>query len=256
MTYCLGIKTRAGLVMASDSRTNAGLDQVDTCRKLHTLVRPGERVFVLLTSGSVSLNQSIQTLLRDDFEAGRGLAAVPSLYAAARCVGEQVRHVADLDRAALERDGIPFNVHLLLGGQIGTEEHDLYLIYPQGNPLRSTRDSPFLQIGETKYGRPILDRGVRYEETTLEEAAKYAVLSLDSTMRSNMTVGPPVDLVVYNTGELQIRRQSRFAAADPQWKSIHGQWEQALRSAVQSLPAIRFPEGSVLPAGRTGDSSA
>jgi putative proteasome-type protease len=240
MTYCVGIKTRAGLVLASDSRTNAGLDQVNTCRKMHTFVRKGERVFVLLASGGLSLCQSVVSLLRDDFDEGRGLAAVESMYQAARCVGEQVRKVAELDRAALERDSIPFNIHFLLGGEVKGGGHDLYLVYPQGNPLQATQDSPYLQVGETKYGRPILDRGLRWEDTTLEEAAKYALISLDSTMRSNMTVGPPVDLVVYGAGELELRRQCRLAAGDPQLVAIRSQWEQALRQAVQRLPEIRF----------------
>jgi putative proteasome-type protease len=248
MTYCLGIKTKAGLVLASDSRTNAGMDQVNTCRKMHTFVQAGERVLVILTSGSLSVTQSIMTLLQAEFLAGRGLAEVPSLYLAARCVGEQVRKVAELDRPDLERDGIPFNVNLILGGQIRGEEPDLYLIYPQGNPLRATQDCPYLQAGETKYGRPILDRGVRFEETSLEEAGKYALISLDSTMRSNVTVGPPIDLLVYGAGDFQVRRQVRFGASDPQLRTIHLLWEQALRQAVQSLPAIRFtapePESS------------
>src|SRR3954462_9523881 len=199
MTYCLGIVTKDGLVMASDSRTNAGYDQVNVCRKMHTFVTPGERLFVLLASGSLSLTQSVTTLLRRDFEAGKGLAQAPSLYDAARSIGEQVRRVSDLDRAALERDEYRFNVHLLLGGQICGQPPDLYLIYPQGNPLCATEDSPYLQIGECKYGRPILDRGIRFEHTTLEEGAKYALISLDSTMRSNVTVGPPIDLVLYAT---------------------------------------------------------
>lgn len=245
MTYCLGIKTRAGLVMASDSRTNAGLDQVNVCRKMHTFVRPGDRAFILLSSGGLSLCQSVLALLRGDFDRGGGLAAVGSMYEAARCVGEQVRKVADQDRAALERDNIPFNVHILLGGQVRGEGHDLYLVYPQGNPVRATQDSPFLQLGETKYGRPILDRGIRFDETTLEEAAKYALISLDSTMRSNLTVGPPIDLAVYEAGELALRRQRRLAAADPLLIAIRSQWEQELRQAVQRLPAIRFdPEDS------------
>ena len=240
MTYCLGIKTRAGLVLASDSRTNAGLDQVNHCRKLHTFVQPGQRAFIVLTSGGLSLTQSVRTLLEDDFREGRGLAAAESMYAAARCVGEQVRKVSELDREALERDKIPFNVHVILGGQIGADPPDLYLIYPQGNPLQATVDSPFLQIGETKYGRPILDRGIRFDETTVEEAAKYALISIDSTMRSNMTVGPPIDLVAYGIGELDLRRHYRFAATDPQLVAIRSLWEQSLRQAVHSLPAIRF----------------
>src|SRR5438309_8328726 len=122
MTYCLGIMTHQGLVLASDSRTNAGYDQVNVCRKMHTFVRTGERVFVILTSGSLSLTQSVVTLLRRDFDAGAGLAAAPSLYDAARVIGEQVRRVSALDRAALEQDEYRFNIHLVLGGQIG-EEH-------------------------------------------------------------------------------------------------------------------------------------
>jgi putative proteasome-type protease len=240
MTYCLGIKTEAGLVMASDSRTNAGLDQVNVCRKMHTFVRPGEHVFVLLSSGGLALTQSVLALLRDEYDAGRGLAAATSMYSAARAVGEQVRKIAELDRAALERDQIPFNVHFLLGGQIKGGEHDLYLIYPQGNPLAATRDCPFLQVGETKYGRPILDRGVRYDQTTLEEAAKYALISLDSCMRSNLTVGPPIDLAVYGAGDLSLRHECRFAAGDPQLVTIRTQWEQALRQAVQKLPAVNL----------------
>src|SRR6516165_8804212 len=209
MTYCLGILTRHGLVMASDSRTNAGYDQVNVCRKMHTFVREGERVFVILTSGSLSLTQSVVTLLRRDFEQGQGLASASSLYDAARVVGDQVRRVAELDREALERDEFQFNINILLGGQIGREVPNLYMIYPQGNPLAATEDSPYLQIGESKYGRPILDRGVRYERTSLEEAAKYALISMDSTMRSNVTVGPPIDVLVYGRDELVLTRHRR-----------------------------------------------
>jgi putative proteasome-type protease len=246
MTYCLGIMTRQGLVMASDSRTNAGYDQVNVCRKMHLFVQPDERVFVVLTSGSVSLTQSVLTLLRRDFERGQGLARAPTLYDAARVLGDQVRRVSELDRAALEQDKYAFNVHLLLGGQVHDEKPHLYLIYPQGNPLAATPESPYLQIGECKYGRPILDRGVRFEHTSLEEAAKYALISLDSTMRSNVTVGPPIDLVMYRAGELRVSRVRRFDAADPQLRDIHQQWEHSLRKAVQELPAIRFDD----PAGQ------
>src|SRR5829696_7803726 len=212
MTYCLGIVTKYGLVMASDSRTNAGYDQVNVCRKMHTFEQPGERVFVILASGSLSLTQSIITLLRRDFDAGKGLAQAPSLYDAARIIGEQVRRVADMDREALERDDFKFNVNLIMGGQVRGESPGLFIIYPQGNPLQASEDSPYLQIGETKYGRPILDRGIRFEKTTLEEAAKYALLSLDSTMRSNVTVGPPIDLLAYGVDELEITGQRRFVA--------------------------------------------
>jgi len=241
MSYCLGITLRRGLVMASDSRTNAGYDQVNVCRKMHTFVQPGERVFIVLTSGSLSVAQSVVTLLRRDFDQGTGLASAPSFYDAARVIGEQVRRVSTVDREALERDKYQFNVHFLLGGQIRGDSPQLYLIYPQGNPLSATEDSPFLQIGECKYGRPILDRGIRYERTTLEEGAKYALISVDSTMRSNVTVGPPIDLLIYATDELCISRHRRFDAQDPDLRDIHTQWEQALRKAVLELPEIRFP---------------
>lgn len=240
MTYCLGIATKDGFVVASDSRTNAGYDQANVCRKMHFFTRPGERVFAVLTSGSLSCSQSIVTLLRKDFEQGLGLASAETMYDAARAVGEQVRRVSEIDRKALEQDDYRFNVHILLAGQIRGQPHDLYMIYPQGNPLRATEESPFLQIGECKYGRPILDRGVRHDRTTLEDAVLYALISIDSTMRSNVTVGPPIDLVVYAQDELQVLRHRRFSERDPDLAAIHDQWELALQQAVQALPAIQF----------------
>ena len=244
MTYCVGITTREGLVLASDSRSNAGYDQVNVCRKMHTFVTPGDRVFVLLSSGSLSCTQSVVTLLRRDYEQGLGLASANSMYDAARVVGDQVRRVSDMDRKALEQDDFKFNVHLILAGQIRGQLHDLYLIYPQGNPLRATEDSPFLQIGECKYGRPILDRGVRFDRTTLEDAARYALISLDSTIRSNVTVGPPIDLLVYSKDDLDVRRYRRFAAKDPDLLAVHAQWETALQKAVQELPRVQFEDSS------------
>src|SRR5256886_9944898 len=226
--------------MASDSRTNAGHDQVNIARKMHVFVQPGERVFILLSSGSLSCTQSIITLLRRDFDEGKGLAQAPSLYDAARIIGDEGRRVSDMDRAALERDEFKFNVNLILGGQVRGESPGLFIIYPQGNPLQASEDSPYLQIGETKYGRPILDRGIRYDRTTLEEAAKYALISLDSTMRSNVTVGPPIDLLVYGRDELRVTRHRRLDADDADLKGIRAQWEQALRKAVFGLPAIPF----------------
>src|SRR5580700_861679 len=185
MTYCLGIITHQGLVMASDCRTNAGYDQVNVCRKLHTFVTPGERVFIVLTSGSLSLGQSVLTQIRRDFEAGEGLAIAPTPYDGARVLGDEIRRVSDKDRAALERDDYRFNVHMILGAQVEGGPVELYMVYPQGNPLRATEESPFLQIGECKYGRPILDRSVRFGSTSLDDAARYAMISIDSTMRSN-----------------------------------------------------------------------
>ncbi len=240
MTYCLGIMTREGLVLGSDSRTNAGHDDATVCRKMHRFETPGERSFVLLCSGSLSLSQSVLTLLDRDYQRGTGLAAAGTMYDAARVIGEQIRHVSAVDREALERDGHRYNVHVILGGQVRGGAHGLYLVYPQGNPLSAGEDAPYLQIGESKYGRPILDRGVRYDDTTLEEAAKYALISFDSTMRSNVTVGPPIDLAVYVAGEYRVSRHRRFGAHDPDLTAVRVQWEQTLRKGVQEMPAVRF----------------
>lgn len=229
-------------MLASDSRTNAGFDQVNTCRKMFRFVQPGERVFVILTSGSLSISQSVITLLGDDFDAGRGLAQAGSLYDAARIVGDCVRRISDIDRASLERDSFSFNVHLLLGGQVRGQEPNLYLIYPQGNPLAATEDSLYLQLGECKYGRPILDRGIQ-ASTSLEVAAKYALLSLDATMRSNVTVGPPFDLLLYRKDSFEIDRYRRISAGDRDLNLIHSSWEQSLRRAVEQLPDIEFQPG-------------
>lgn len=239
MTYCLGIVTADGLVMASDSRSNAGYDQVNVCRKMYHFVQPNERVFVILCSGSLSISQSVITLLGGEFDAGEGLAKATSLYHAARMVGDCVRRVSDIDRTALERDNYSFNVHLLLGGQVRGEPPNLYLIYPQGNPLRATEDSPYLQLGECKYGRPILDRGVE-PGTSLEVAAKYALLSFDATIRSNVTVGPPVEIMLYRKDSFDLKEYRRFSASDQDLTVIHASWEQALRRAVEQLPEIEF----------------
>lgn len=240
MTYCLGIITRQGLVMASDSRTNAGYDQVNVCRKMHLFEQPGERAFIVLVSGSLSLSQSIITLLRRDFENGKGLAQAETMYDAARVIGDQVRRVSDIDREALEKDDYKFNVHFIIGGQIKGQTHDLYLVYPQGNPLCASEDSPFLQIGETKYGRPILVRGIRYHETPLEEAAKYALISIDSTIRSNVTVGPPIDMALYRADDLEVNCRRRLTENDPDLQAIHQQWELSLRKTVLALEPIDF----------------
>jgi putative proteasome-type protease len=243
MTYCVGMKTQQGLVLASDSRSNAGHDQVNTCRKMFTFVIPGERAFVLLTSGSLSLSQSIITLLSRDFAAGMGLATAETFYDAVRCVGEYMRTVSDIDRPALERDSYSFNVHILVGGQIKGDEPQLYLVYPQGNPLRATRETPFLQIGEYKYGRPIIERGLVYSSTTLETAAKYALLSFDATMRSNVTVGPPIEMLLYRRDSLDFEEYRCFPADDPELLLIHRHWERLLRTAVEALPDISFDNG-------------
>src|SRR6476659_2951374 len=206
--------------MASDSRSNAGFDQVNVCRKMYRFVQEGERVFVILTSGSLSISQSVMSLLRLDFDAGQGLALARSMYQASRIVGECVRRVSEIDRASLERDSFTFNVNLLLGGQVRGEEPGLFLIYPQGNPLQATEASPYLQLGECKYGR----------------------LSLDATMRSNVTVGPPIALLLYKKNAFTVNRYRRLSAMDQDLNLIHASWEQSLRRAVEQLPEIPFDQ--------------
>lgn len=240
MTYCLGIVTREGLVLASDRRTNAGYDQMNKVRKMHILEKAGDRVFFILTSGSLSCSQSIITLLRQDFNSGKGMASADTFYEAVREVGKRVREVSELDRDSLERDNFHFNVSLIVGGQIRSQPHDLYMVYPQGNPLRATEECPFLQIGEVKYGRPILDRGVRWARTSLADASKYALISIDSTMKSNLTVGPPIDLVLYRQDELTVSHRRIFAEGDNELQAIRQEWERHLRQAVQELPEIQY----------------
>jgi putative proteasome-type protease len=244
MTYCLGIMTRDGIVMMSDSRTNAGFDQANVARKMYSFVKHGERVIVLLSSGNLALAQSVITLVRQEFNENRGIAVAESLYEAARAVGEQIRKVAALDGAALRKDSMKFNVNILLGGQIRGDRPGLYMIYPQGNPLSASKDACFLQIGECKYGKPILDRGVSYNQTSLEEAAKYALLSMDATIRSNVTVGPPIDLLIYKADEFEVTQQRRFKENDPDLAAIHSQWEQSLRRAVAQLPELDFSQSA------------
>ena len=251
MTYCLGIMTQEGLVMASDSRTNAGFDDLNIARKMHTFSQPGERAFVVLNSGSLSLSQSVINLAKARFGAGEGLARVGSLYEAARELGECVRHVAEMDRAALERDNYTFNVHLLLGGQVRGEEPALYMIYPQGNPISATEESPFLQLGEYKYGRPLLDRGVVFSSTSLMVAAKYALLSFDATMRSNGAIGPPIELMLYRSNSLILDCYRKFNQGDPELQAIHARWEQSLRRAVEDLPDLHFAQAPLEESAQT-----
>ncbi len=240
MTYCLGIVTDEGLVMASDSRSNAGFDQVNVCRKMYRFVQEGERVFVILTSGSLSISQSIMSLLRLDFDAGQGLAQARSMYQAARIVGECVRRVSEIDRASLERDSFTFNVNLLLGGQVRGEEPGLYLIYPQGNPLQATEDSPYLQLGECKYGRPILDRGIDMADLARGGGqVRAAVVRCDDAIeRHRRAADRPAPVQ-----EEHLRpstRYRRLAAIDQDLNLIHASWEQSLRRAVEQLPEIHF----------------
>lgn len=239
MTYGLGIITRSGLVMAADSRTNAGVDYISTYQKLFDFSEPGERVILLCTSGNLSVTQGTLTLLRRDLasQEDANLHTLPTLYEVARYIGNKVRQVQEIDRAWLEKDRIDFKCNILLGGQIRGEEPELYLIYSQGNFIQACKETPFLQIGETKYGKPILDRILSFD-TPLEAAAKCALLSIDSTMKSNISVGPPIDLVMYEANSFKIRYELKLSLGAPYLSKIRKLWEISLNEAFERMPNI------------------
>ncbi|MVT36921.1 peptidase [Acidovorax citrulli] len=211
MTYCVAIKLNAGLVFLSDSRTNAGLDQISSFRKMMIYERPGDRFMVLLSAGNLSISQSVREMLqteqlfdRDDNEPIT-IWNAKSMFDAARVLGSAVRHVHERDGAALKRSGVDFNVSLVFGGQIQGEGMRLFQVYSAGNFIEATPETPYFQVGESKYGKPVLDR-VLTPDTPLDEAAKCALVSMDSTLKSNLSVGLPLDLVVYEAGRLSTDR--------------------------------------------------
>jgi putative proteasome-type protease len=241
MTYCLGIITRHGLVLAADSRTNAGVDHISTYQKLFDFSDPGKRTLLLCTSGNLSITQAVLHSLRHDLKHKDGdtLHNLPSLYEVARYVGSKIRDIQQQDRSWLEREGIDFSCNCILGGQIRGQSPKLYLIYSQGNCIQATPETPFLQIGETKYGKPILDRTLSFD-THLEDAAKCALLSIDSTMKSNISVGPPINLVMYETDSFIVRHQLRLRLGDPYLAEIRKQWEISLKQAFERMPNVNW----------------
>lgn len=245
MTYCLGIVTRTGLVMAADSRTNAGVDYISTYQKLFDFSEPGQRTLLLCTSGNLSITQAVINLLNQDLnhKESENLHTIPTMHEVAQYIGQKVRQVQHRERSWLEQDGIDFACTLLLGGQIRGEAHGLYMIYSQGNFIQATPETPFLQVGETKYGKPILDRTLTFD-TSLDDAAKGALLSIDSTMKSNISVGPPIDLVMYNANSFLIRHQMRLRKGDPYLEKIRNLWEISLREAFDRMPSVDWQQYS------------
>jgi putative proteasome-type protease len=243
MTYCLGIITRYGLVMAADSLTNAGVDYVSTYQKLFDFSQSGERVILVCTSGNLSMTQGILALIRRDLKncAEENIHNLPSMYEVARYLGQQTRRMLEEHRPWLQKDNIEFSCNLLLGGQILGEEPSLYLIYRQGNFLQSTQETPFLQVGETKYGKPILDRTVSFD-TSLEDAAKCALLSIDSTMKSNISVGPPINLVMYAADSFKLEHQRQLPVGDPFLAKVRKHWESSLKKAFEHMPNIDWQQ--------------
>ncbi|MDX2231784.1 MAG: proteasome-type protease [Leptolyngbyaceae cyanobacterium bins.349] len=248
MTYCLGILTKFGLVMAADSRTNAGVDYISTHQKLFDFSQPGDRVLLVCTAGNLSITQATLTLLQRDLnaQAETNLHTLPSLYEIARYIGAKAREMQDQDRPWLERDRIDSQCTFLLGGQVKGEEPGLFLIYSQGNCIQASKDTPFLQIGEAKYGKPILDRILSFD-TSLNAAAKCALLSIDSTMKSNISVGPPINLAMYETNRFKIRYELKLRLGTPYLAQIRQMWEIALREAFDNMPDIDWEHQSISP---------
>ncbi|NJP10296.1 MAG: proteasome-type protease [Leptolyngbyaceae cyanobacterium RU_5_1] len=239
MTYCLGIITNAGLVMAADSRTNAGVDYISTHQKLFDFSQPGDRAILICTAGNLSVTQATLTLLRRDLiaKADANLHTLPSLYDVARYIGAKAREIQEQDRPWLQKDHIDAKCSFLLGGQVQGEEPGLFLIYSQGNCIQASKDTPFLQVGEAKYGKPILDRILTFE-TPLEAAAKCALLSIDSTMKSNISVGPPISLVMYERDSFKIRYELKLRLGTPYLSQLRHLWEISLREAFDRMPNV------------------
>jgi putative proteasome-type protease len=241
LTYCLAIAVDEGLLFASDSRTNAGPDQLSTHTKMHVYGLDGARQIVLLSAGNVALTQAIVTRLRRDMEAdfARTLAGVRDLLEAAEYVGEVSRDLQAKHGQGLAASGGSPEVTFILGGQIGTEQPGIFLIYPQGNYLSCSEHEPFLQIGEAKYGKPVLARIIR-RETPLADATRCALVSMDSTMRSNATVGPPVELLVYRRDSLKIDSYASLGEDDPYVLETRAAWNQKIVEAFGKLPGFSW----------------
>jgi putative proteasome-type protease len=240
MTYCVAIKTDTGLVFASDSLTNAGIDHVSTYSKMHTFVYTGNRMFVLLAAGNLATTQSVVKRLNDDSQMGNlpSLSSVQSMSEAVDYVG----HIsAEVQRSQAERDiaNTNFEATFIFGGQIAGHAPEMYMIYPQGNHIHESSVHPFLQIGETKYGKPILDRVIR-SDTSLEQAARCALVSINSTIRSNLTVGPPVELLIYHANALDGGRRLEFHEDHPYYRALGDAWNEGLRQALNNLPPFEW----------------
>ncbi|MFQ5507713.1 MAG: peptidase [Leptospirillia bacterium] len=237
MTYCLAIKVRQGLLFAADSRTSAGVDYVSVYRKVHSFGKPGERQFVLLSAGNLATTQAVlnevQRDLDDDAEVS--LDKVSHVFDAAHYVGQLSARIQAKYAEALEQNGSVSGASFILGGQIKGRPHDIFLIYPEGNYICASPETPYLQIGENKYGKPILDRLVHIG-MSLEDAARCACISLDSTMRSNLSVGPPLELILYRNESLEPGRHLILKTSSPDYASIRKSWKEGVEQAFTALP--------------------
>ena len=238
MTYCVGLHLREGLVLLSDTRTNAGVDNISTFGKMQVEEIPGERVLAMLSAGNLAITQAVWNRLQEGVSLGgetSTLRSAPSMFRAAQLVGQAVREVYAADGPALSAQGVRFDISLMLGGQIAGGPPRLFLVYAAGNFIEATTDTPFLQIGEHKYGKPILDRVVGFD-TPLMDGVKLVLISMDSTLRSNLTVGMPVDLLLYGTDNFRVTLRRRITEEDAYFRAVSEGWSGALRNAYMALP--------------------
>jgi putative proteasome-type protease len=243
MTYCVGLKIDRGLVFMSDTRTNAGMDSISTFKKMHVWEEPGERVIVLMSAGNLATTQAVVSLLDERTKAVSDrhatLLETPSMYQTVRMVGDTVKEVIASSSPTGDKADSYFNASFILGGQIKGSAPRLFMIYPEGNFIESTDDTPFFQIGETKYGKPIIIRA--YEKTmSFAETVKLLLVSFDSTLKSNLSVGLPLDLLFYEKDAYKISLKKRIAQDDQYYRTISDGWSNALKAAFASLPD--FPE--------------
>ena len=240
MTYCVAIKLNAGLVFLSDSRTNAGLDQISTFRKMIVYEKPDDRFMVLLSAGNLSISQSVREILQveqlkehPDSEPIT-IWNAKSMFDVARVLGAAIRHVYERDAESLKQAGVDFNVSLIFGGQIKGEAMRLFQVYSAGNFIEATPETPYFQVGESKYGKPVLDRVIT-PTTPLDEAAKCALVSMDSTLKSNLSVGLPLDLVVYEVNQFHTDKIVCIDENNPYFKMMHNSWGVKLREVFDSI---------------------
>jgi putative proteasome-type protease len=241
MTYCVGLRLDRGIVFASDTRTNAGFDNIATFSKMHVWERKGDRLLVMMSAGNLAFTQSVVTMLNEQIAEGtegtiRSLVNAGTMFQAARVVGETVRELRRNEQQMIEEDPSLFRASFILGGQIRGEPPRLFQIYQEGNFIEATKDTAFLQIGEHKYGKPILDRVAR-PELRLGEAAKLLLISFDSTLRSNLSVGMPIDLLIYRKDTFEVSEQRRIEEKDAYFRKISAGWSQALRDAFSHIDA-------------------
>jgi len=238
MTYCVAMSLDAGMIFASDSRTNAGVDQIARFSKMRVFAQEGERVIVTLSSGNLSITQNAINILEQRARAGEELNLwnATSMFDVARLLGDTLREVKTRDGPYMAQNNIDSNANFIVGGQIRGEVQRLFDVYSEGNFIEATPETCYFQIGESKYGKPVLDR-VLERDTSLVDATKCTIVSFDSTMRSNISVGLPIDLVVYEANALRIRMQRRIVETDPYFQMIHAQWGAGLRRVFAELPA-------------------